>query len=320
MNRVWPVLAALLGPGVSQALVGRRRAAGILLAAFVAAMAGMGFTIYAMPIAVGVVLAGLVDIIVYVARQKAPIVRHQAPAMVAWGIAFVSAALARGFVAEAFKLPSSAMEPTFRIGDHIFVSKLQRSPSRGDVIVFHQPCQPERQYIKRVIAFANDTVEIRCGVLYVNHRAVPSELVKAEDVYSDRNEMEGDWYTRSVSRYRETLGDKTFDVFYNAEKPTRTGVDHKDFPSELANCNNQRDYESKPSTEQAPGKIVDGPPPSDPCTPHRHYVVPAGHVFTMGDNRDNSNDSRYWGSVPTGHIIGTVTGRWLPVGRFGTID
>lgn len=62
------------------------------------------------------------------------------------------------------------------------------------------------------------------------------------------------------------------------------------------------------------------PAPADPCAPHRHFVVPPGHVFGLGDNRPNSNDSRYWGAIPVGHIRGRVTGIWLPFARFGPVD
>src|ERR1700759_2247167 len=101
----------------------------------------------------------------------------------------VATALAlRAFVVEAFKIPSSSMYPTLEINDHIFVNKFiygvripwtttklfaLRGPPRGEVIVFIYPCDPDRDYIKRVVATAGQTVETRCGVLYVDGVAVP---------------------------------------------------------------------------------------------------------------------------------------------------
>ncbi|MBA3500210.1 MAG: signal peptidase I, partial [Deltaproteobacteria bacterium] len=73
-------------------------------------------------------------------------------------------------------------------------------------------------------------------------------------------------------------------------------------------------------TKQKAGKIVDTRPPDVPCEPHRHFVVPSGHVFVLGDNRSNSNDSRYWGAVPVEGIRGRVIGIWLPLAHFGPID
>jgi signal peptidase I len=58
-------------------------------------------------------------------------------------------------------------------------------------------------------------------------------------------------------------------------------------------------------------------PSAGPCELQLHYVVPAGHVFVLGDNRPNSNDSRYWGSVPVGNIKGRVIGIWLSDGPSG---
>src|SRR4051812_23458807 len=114
------------------------------------------------------------------------------------GAAVLIALALRAFVIEAFKIPSSSMYPTLEIGDHIFVNKFiygvripwtntklfeLRGPARGEVIVFMQPCEPDRDYIKRVVALAGDTVEVRCNVVYVGHGdqpgvAVPGKLIQ----------------------------------------------------------------------------------------------------------------------------------------------
>jgi signal peptidase I len=270
-------------------------------------------------------------------RRLQPNLRWSAPyALIAFGGMIALSLGARALVVEAFKIPSSNMYPTLEIDDHIFVNKLAmrvRGPERGEVIVFRQPCMPERDYIKRVIALGGETVEIRCGVVHVNGAAVPSTLVQAEDRYRDRHEGRSEWVEQQASRYRETIGDHTFEVFHDEQRPRRdearragaTAVenDSKDFPMDetLRSCSNLPPGEGGPAANQQPGKIVTtDPAPADVCKPHRHYVVPPDHVFVMGDNRPNSNDSRYWGSVPVAYVKGPVIGIWLPFGRIGRIE
>nr|MBA3538938.1 signal peptidase I [Deltaproteobacteria bacterium] len=116
------------------------------------------------------------------------------------GAAILIALALRAFVIEAFKIPSSSMYPTLEIGDHIFVNKFIygvripytstklfefRGPKRGEVIVFMQPCTPEKDYIKRVVATENQTVEVRCNVVYVNGTAVPAQLTDSKCTYED---------------------------------------------------------------------------------------------------------------------------------------
>ena len=152
------------------------------------------------------------------------------------GAAILIALALRAFVIEAFKIPSSSMYPTLEIGDHIFVNKFiygvripwtntklfeLRKPRRGEVIVFMQPCTPDRDYIKRVVALENDTVEVRCNVLYVNGTAVPNAYIDGDCQYQDYDEYTHTWSTRYCSRYRETVDGLAYDVFHDAERPAR---------------------------------------------------------------------------------------------------
>ncbi len=259
------------------------------------------------------------------------------------GAAVLIALALRAFVIEAFKIPSSSMYPTLEIGDHIFVNKFiygvripwtntklfeLRGPHHGEVIVFMQPCQPDRDYIKRVIAVGGETVEVRCNVVYVNGKAVPSELIQGEGCrYDDRKEGETQWKPEPCSRYRETVDGRAYDTYHDYERPERDDAlrragglpsgDDKDFPvpgAPLKNCSNVPASEGGPAENQHPGKLVETVQPRvlrSPCQPHLHYVVPEGHVFVMGDNRNNSNDSRYWGSVPVENIKGKALFIWL---------
>lgn len=258
------------------------------------------------------------------------------------GAAVLIALGLRAFIVEAFKIPSSSMYPTLEIGDHIFVNKFLyglrvpftrtkifelRPPRRGEVIVFVQPCDPERDYIKRVVATAGQTVEVRCDVLYVDGQAVPAELVDGDGcAYEDYSEEDRRWFKRTCSRYRETVGGHAYDTFHDFERATRppTPNPDKDFvrrdrplPPGCAvdgqgGAPLPEVVEREGSAPQRRGTVVETKPAGTPgCTPQLHYVVPPRHVFVMGDNRDNSNDSRFWGSVPIENIKGKAMFIWF---------
>lgn len=237
----------------------------------------------------------------------------------------VVAVALRLFVVEAFKIPSSSMYPTIQIGDHVLVDKLHTHPERGDLIVYIYPCDPQRDYDKRVIAIAGDTVEVRCNVVYVNGKAVPSELVEdgSRCTYDDFMDYgpEPHWEARRCSRYRETLDGRTYEVFHDPDRPQRdaaqASLDHgdaRDFPQRgmMPSCAN--------APPEGPGKIEDTPPgklialkpegEARPCEQQLQYVVPPDTVFVMGDNRSNSNDSRVTGAVPLANVKGRVTSIW----------
>ncbi len=270
------------------------------------------------------------------------------------GAAILIALALRAFVIEAFKIPSSSMYPTLEIGDHIFVNKfiygiripwtntkfLQfRTPDRGEVIVFMQPCEPERDYIKRVVATENDTVEVRCNVVYVNGAAVQNEMVEGDTcTYDDYDEINKKWFTRQCSRYREHVGAFTYDTFHDVERPLRdersranNGLlngDTKDFPkldgSRMPpSCSTNPDGEPLVAPNQKRGELAESQPgqvSANACEQQLHYIVPPGHVFVMGDNRANSNDSRYWGSVPVENIKGKALFIWLSYSHWGLTD
>src|SRR5438132_6476737 len=103
-------------------------------------------------------------------RKAKSVVREYGEAIV---FAIVLALVFRQFVVQAFKIPSSSMETTLLVGDHILVNKFLyyfTPPQRSDIIVFQYPWEEDRDFIKRVIRLPGDGVQLRDGHVYVNHQ------------------------------------------------------------------------------------------------------------------------------------------------------
>jgi signal peptidase I len=203
--------------------------------------------------------------------------------------------LLRSFLLEPFKIPSGSMIPTLLVGDFILVNKFTygirlpvanvklvdiNSPHRGDVMVFRYPEDPSLDYIKRVVGIPGDRIEYRNKRLTINGQPVP--LKQIED-YLSRERMQ---YSR---RFLETLNGAEHEIMLEEDAPAFVSQAHA-FPHS-GNCN----YNTA-------GLV---------CT------VPPGHYFMMGDNRDNSSDSRVWGFVPDENIVGRAFFIWLNLGELG---
>jgi signal peptidase I len=183
--------------------------------------------------------------------------------------ALILALVIRAFIIQAFKIPSGSMIPTLLIGDHILVNKflygtkipftdkkilIIRKPVKGDIIVFKYPENPQKDFIKRVVATEGDIIEERDKIVYVN----------------------GDMITESYA--------------VHSDRYIRHG----------------------------------GNDPRDNFGP---LVVPKDKVFVMGDNRDQSYDSRYWGFVDMKEIRGKALiiywswdpDKWARLNRIGRL-
>ena len=195
------------------------------------------------------------------ARSKSTL-REYAEAL---GVALLLALVIRTFVVQAFKIPSGSMLPTLEIGDHILVNKFVygprlevpltswslghlpgiHTPRPGDVVVFVFPRERDKDFIKRVIAVAGQTIEVRQKQVYID----------------------GKPWDDSHARF-----------LYGGRVATASPDPH-----------------ARPC-----GQLVGGER-GDNCAP---FKVPDGMVFVMGDNRDQSFDSRFWGPVPVDDIKG----------------
>jgi signal peptidase I len=321
------VAAALslpLGPGLGHAVIGRPRRGAVLLALVLGSLVAITQSIWFLPVAAVIFIGALVDAFVLGFRKRdQPLLQWTSPwVFVLPAISLASVLLIRGFVVENFHARSTSMVPALQNGDNFFVDKLT-TPKRGDVIVFAYPCDPRRDYVFRILAEAGDTVEIRCSTVYVNGHALPRTRVDSPCAYDDYDEYTDKGFTRTCSRYRETNGERTYDVLANAEAPETDAV--RDFPKrghEGPMC-----LDTPRSTEW---KLVETKPgyEAKPCEQQLHLVVPRDHVFVLGDNRNNANDSRIWGALPRQAIKGRAVGIWSTTAphkgtqfnRFGPID
>jgi len=207
------------------------------------------------------------------------------------GMAVLVALLLRAFVVEAFKIPTGSMIPTLEVGDYIFVNKFiyglripftkikffeWRKPKRGEVIVFIYPSDPDKDFIKRIVAVEGDRVEVRKDVLYINGHEVPHEELDGLRPYQDLvDERTGQWDEKFAHAVREEVNGNSY-ITIHEPHPSYQG----DFP---------RDGSSS-------------------------YTVPPDSVFVLGDNRNNSHDSRFWGPVPLENIKGKAMVVWWSSG------
>jgi len=347
-SRWFVTVGSLVIPGVGHAVMSRPRAMAAWMAALLLATVAMIWTVWLLPVMLLVRLAcsvvtyrALGRHAVQVAAQLAEPVPPRAavagtnvqarPRL--WNGPLAALAIVLGVVlagaqrytVEAFKIPASSMVPTLQVGDHILVDKLSvhwRPVERGEVIVFWQPCS-NLTYVKRVGALAKQTVEVRCGTLFVDGRAVPATPSAGPCTYDDTDYDSDRWLTRECSEYVETLDGHTYRTLHAPDRPARAGErDPADFPMTGApppSC--ATSPAGGHSASEVLGTVVtSSSAPEDECAPQLHYVVPAGHVFVLGDNRANSADSRVWGAVPKANIVGRVIGVWYSTGKRSTVE
>jgi len=203
----------------------------------------------------------------------------------------------RSFIVEPFRIPSGSMLPTLQSGDLILVNKFTYgirlpilhdkvitvgNPARGDVMVFRYPVDPKVDYIKRVIGLPGDEVAYINKRVYLNGKEVPIQ-------------RDGDFFEPDrlvyTAQFIESLGEVDNKILVDM----RTRQELRPFwrfPYR-DNC-----------TYRADGIV---------CT------VPEGEYFMMGDNRDNSLDSRFWGFVPESHIVGKAFFIWMNFSEPGRI-
>ncbi|WP_291335322.1 signal peptidase I [Acinetobacter sp. UBA801] len=199
----------------------------------------------------------------------------------------------RSFLYEPFNIPSDSMVPTLETGDFILVNKFEYgvrlpiinskiidvgSPERGEVAVFRYPPQPSISYIKRIVGLPGDHIVYDHGQLSIN-----GEKVTKTPIQFSREKDSLD--TPTAIYHQETLGTHTFTM---------------------------RELEGVNVARQAPFlNYVDNGKYSAENGLYWEVKVPEGHYFAMGDNRDQSADSRFWGFVPEENLTGRAFYIWM---------
>ena len=203
----------------------------------------------------------------------------------------------RSFLFEPFKIPSGSMIPTLQVGDLILVNKFHygirlpvinkkiipnHDPARGDVMVFHYPIDPRVDYIKRVVGLPGDEISYLNKKLTINGKPIP-EAPEPEYFVDERHTYE--------HAFEEDLLGVKHQILNNPERAAGF-TPFNAFPFK-ENCQ-----------YSAEGAIC---------------KVPPGHYFMMGDHRDDSEDSRYWGFVPDEDIVGRAFFVWMNFNDLGRI-
>lgn len=206
----------------------------------------------------------------------------------------------RGFIFEPFKIPSKSMLPTLLVGDYIFVKRYAYGlripftklwlfefgePQRGDVVVFTHPEHEDVDFIKRVVGLPGDYIELREGELFLNGQKVEQR---------DFDVISAEPKDNCVAR----LAKDAEDSVPKALKPFPYFRQHKSYNKKVERFDNgnlhyvQRYFHPIELQEFA-------------------VKVPERSYFVMGDNRDQSLDSRFWGMVPRENLKGKAKMIWL---------
>jgi signal peptidase I len=238
-------------------------------------------------------------------RVKGPVAKNVAETAeslaIALGLVFF---VIRPFIVQAYFIPSESMTPGLLVKDHLIANKLVyrlRAPRHGEIVVFKSPPvleadEGKKDFIKRTIGVPGDAIEVKQGWVYINGRSYNHDQM------------------------REML--EMYDGWLKFHKEYIMGPDGKITKQDIAKSVgiSSAKVRIEPGVVIRNGKPLNEPYTSeDPAYDMPTKEVPAGNFFMLGDNRNNSKDSHYWGFLPRTYVEGKAMFKFWPPKRMGLI-
>lgn len=195
-------------------------------------------------------------------------------------VTVIMALFSMTFILQFVRVPTGSMLNTILIGDYLVVNKFvfgldglkidsyspHRPIKRGDIIVFKYPEDPNTNFVKRVIGLPGETIEVKGTKVFINGQELPEQHIIATEGTDSSAPL-------IVNQVKDAPQGATYKVYYSSE--------------------NGEKYDETRFKALGEKYAIDAP-----------FVIPPGQYFAMGDNRENSKDSRYWGTVPRENIVG----------------
>ena len=195
--------------------------------------------------------------------------------------------LARFSLFEPYKIPTGSLVPTLKIGDHLFVNKLAyglrlpflgevkswANPKRGEIVTFYPPTSDEKMYVKRLVGEPGDHIQVDDTKLYINGKEIKKLKISFMPIMKDVKQPERGRGLPYTEEYFSLYQENLMGIKHYALQINNRDILYRKFNLDI--------------------------------------VIPEDYFFFMGDNRDNSEDSRVWGLVPRDRIRGRVSFIWM---------
>ena len=223
-------------------------------------------------------------------------------------VTLIMALFGMTFIVQAVKVPTGSMKNTIWIQDHLLVNKFifgpdglnvplfpTRNIKRGDIVVFKYPQEPQTNFVKRVIGLPGETIEYKSGKVYINGQVLPEHEVFVKSQSSvDPSEL-------VVKEDPGAPQGAQWTVYYYEDRHDSVAVEYSD---DSAKYGVRQPFKMPMKGDEVPDEIKSNPDLARIYDGDGDGRYDSDQYFCMGDNRDNSLDSRFWGTVPRNQIVG----------------